>query len=144
MCYTCLPIYCEILFREVYYSHITLQSSFLKTTIVSPHSLSILCTRWALSPLLCCSTQKGKKHQQYLLVFLYLVLYTRFRLLYKYYRLYKLMILCVKKKSVGVVAFNFTKKCTKQQFLEFFFCMDIPLKLSRFGWKECGAVRLTS
>ena len=31
-------------------------------------------------------------------------------------------------------------KRTKQQFLEFFFCMDIPLKLSRFGWKEGGAV----
>ena len=129
MCYTCLPIYCEILFREVYYSQYynynTLQSSFLKT-IVSPHSLSILCTRWALSPLLCCSTQKGKKHQQYLLVFLYLVLYTRFRLLNMYNIIgftslwYLNLVLCVKKKSVGVVAFNFTnKKC--RNFLSFFF-----------------------
>ena len=136
MCYTCLPIYCEILFREVYYSHITLQSSFLKTTIVSPHSLSILCTRWALSPLLCCSTQKGKKYQQYLLVFLYLVLYTRFRLLYKYYRLYKLMILCVKKK---VCWRRWHLILPKQQFLEFFF-LRCPAWTERVRVLECGAV----
>jgi len=51
------------------------------------------------------------------------------------------MILCVKKKVCWRRWHLILPKRTKQQFfLEFFFCMDIPLKLSGFGWKEGGAV----